>query len=305
MPRFRPRSSADSSLRDTPLSPETIRWLAADVTRLCHFCTSPHLRLEGEHRPSEESVWEIFQGRLLDPAHTRQRRTFEAWNIWQIIDDGRSGEPLLSLKWDQERQQIHVVRGLDSYVWEGYDSGGGVYLSRERRKWVRELVGTIDLARLRDAETLRDELICLLFNAVVGTSRLPLAPVETPLPAFSFGELLLLLSRADGLLSTRERVKQFETYLQGLSAGENIDESIALFRSLFNEVSLSPYTELTRKALAHLRRLEQAGRVLPAEIVDFLGHLLRQNGRHLTAYDLTTFHHRGRIIPTRCCSMKS
>ena len=296
MPRFRPRSSADSDLCDTPLSPETIRWLAADVTRLCHFSTSPHLRLEGEHRPSEESVWEVFQGRLLDPAHTRQTRTFEAWNIWQVTDEGRSGEPLVSVKWDQERQQIHVVRGLDSYVWEGYDSGGGVYLSRERRKCVRELVGSIDLSPMRDVEELRDELICLLFNAVVGTSRLPLAPVETPLPAFSFGELLYCY-RADGLLSRRERVKQFETYLQGLSAGENIDESIALFRSLFNEVSLSPYTELTGKALSHLRRLEQTGRLLPAEIVDFLGHLLRQNGRHLTAYDLTTFHHRGANYP--------
>src|SRR5438270_475906 len=54
---------------------------------------------------------------------------------------------------------------------------------------VRELVGTAELGRFRDLEELRDELICLLFNAVVGTSRLPLAPAETPLPAFSFGEL--------------------------------------------------------------------------------------------------------------------
>ena len=141
-----------------------------EVTRPCHFFTGPNLRLEWEHPPEEESVWEVFQGRLLDPAHTRQRRTFEAWNVYQLTDEGRSGEPLLSLKWDHDANQIHVVRGLDSYVHEGYDAGGGVFLSRERRKWVRELVGTVELARFRDLEELRDELICLLFNAVVGTS---------------------------------------------------------------------------------------------------------------------------------------
>jgi hypothetical protein len=32
-------------------------------------------------------------------------------------------------------------------------------------------------------------------------------------------------------------------------------------------------------------------------VVDFLGHLLRQLGRHLTAYDLVTFHHRGANYP--------
>ena len=31
--------------------------------------------------------------------------------------------------------------------------------------------------------------------------------------------------------------------------------------------------------------------------MDFLGWLLRQIGRHLTAYDLVTFHHRGANYP--------
>ena len=208
---------AESGLCDTPLSPETIRWLCGEVTRLCHFFTGPNMRLEGEHQPSEESVWEIFQGRLLDPAYTRQRRTFEAWNIYQLAGEGRSAEPLLSLKWDQDAEQIHVVRGIDSYVWEGYDSGGGVYLSRERRKWVRELVGTIELPRFRDLEELRDELICLLFNAVVGTSRLPLAPVETPLPAFSFGELFYCY-RSDEP-ATSKPLCSWEELVQEMHAG--------------------------------------------------------------------------------------
>src|SRR5262249_28817245 len=106
----------------------------------------------------------------------------------QVGEEGRAGEPLLGVRLDLAGGEIHVVRGLDSYVWEGHDSGGGVYLSRERRKWVRELVGTLALASCASLDELRDELICRLFHAVVGT-RLPLSSVEAPLPAFSFGEL--------------------------------------------------------------------------------------------------------------------
>ena len=133
--------------------------------------------------------WEIFQGRLLDPAHTRQRAVFEVWNVFLILDGVRSGEPLLSLKLDAAGSLVHVVRGLECHVWEGYDAGGNVFLSRERRKWVRELVDTLYLERCQDAETLGEELICSLFHAVIGTSRLPLASVEAPLPLFSFGQL--------------------------------------------------------------------------------------------------------------------
>ena len=155
-----------------------------------HFYVGPGLSLEWEHVAAEEISWEVFRGRLLDPAHTRERRVFEAWNVYQMGPDGRSAEPLLSLKWDAAAGRLYVVRGIDSYVWEGYDSGGGVILSRERRKWVRELVGAVAVRDFADAEELHDELICLLFQAVVGTSRLPLTSVEAPLPAFSFGQLI-------------------------------------------------------------------------------------------------------------------
>jgi hypothetical protein len=327
MPRFRPRSSSDL-LCDIPLSPEPVRWLAGEVTRLCHFYTGANLQLEWEYCSREQSAWEIFQGRLLDPAHTRQRGTFETWNIYQVTYEGRSGEPLLSLKWDHDANQIHVVRGIHSYVHEGYDSGAGVFLTRERRKWVRELVGTAVLTCFRDLEELRDELICLLFNAVVGTSRLPLAPVETPLPTFSFGELYYCFRPSEPRESTplrsweelvqdcpieemtpREQAKAFETYLHAV-AFEDIEDAVflfplphphgdiaALYRGLFNEVSLSPYTDLTAKALAFLRALVQNKDFSPMGSVDFLCHLLRQNGRHITAYDLVTFHHRGANYP--------
>ena len=331
MPRFRPRSAADV-LCDVPLSAETVRWLCGDVTRPCHFFVGPGLRLQWEYQESDECVWEIFQGRLLDPAHTRERRAFETWNIYQVADDVRPGEPLLSLKWDHNGRQIHVVRSIDSYVHQGYDSGGGVMLTRERRKWVRELVGTAELSRLRDLEELRDELICLLFNAVVGTSRLPLAPVETPLPAFSFGELFysfrineptdttpisswseLEQEMRTEALTAREQVKWFETYVHAV-AHDEWEEAAVLFaypwpfgdrqrdlslliRGLFNEVSLSPYTDLAANLMMLLRQLNQFDYFSASDIVDVLGRLLRQNGRHLTAYDLVTFHHRGANYP--------
>src|SRR5205809_5884632 len=135
MPRFRACST------DPAPGHRSVRDVAAEVLSPAHFFTGPGLVLEWDHAEREEVPWEVFQGRLLDPAHTRERRTFEAWNVYQLTDAGRSGEPLLSLKWDHDANQIHVVRGLDSYVHEGYDAGGGVFLSRERRKWVRELVG--------------------------------------------------------------------------------------------------------------------------------------------------------------------
>src|SRR3954464_39383 len=41
----------------------------------------------------------------------------------------------------------------------------------------------------------------------------------------------------------------------------------------------------------------ERGTFMIAERVDFLAHLLRQLGRHLSAYDLVTFHHRGANYP--------
>src|SRR5947208_176843 len=83
----------------------------------------------------------------------------------------------------------HITRAILCYAWEGYHAGDNVYLSRPTHKWVRELVGTISLDRFADADELRDELIGLLFQAVVGCSRLPLQSVEAPLPAYSLGWL--------------------------------------------------------------------------------------------------------------------
>jgi hypothetical protein len=302
-----------------------------------HFFVGPATTLEWEHRSAEEVSWEVFRGRLLDPAHTRQRRTFESWNLYLMQNAERSAEPLLSVKWDAAAAEIHVVRAILSYGHEAYDAGGNVILTREVRKWLRELVGIIAIADFASADELRAELGCRLFQAVVGTSRLPLTSVEAPLPAFTFGELAYLTgtdaaaepmrtfadlderARPRGM---REKVKCLEIVLHTLPAEDLPVESgilrylagndtehyfispLVILRILFNELSLSPWTDLPSKALLLARRYtEHVGRdgasaaYTWAAYAGFLARLLRQIGRHLTAYDLVQFHHAGANYP--------
>lgn len=337
MLRFRELTKVDASGPDwQDLSDEAVRRTISDVLRPAHFFVGPNTELLWEPATEVETAWEIFQGRLLDPAHTRCRRTFEAWQVFAVAAGQRSGEPILAVLFDAAERQVHVVRALDSYVWEGYDAGGNVFLSRETRKWVRELVGTLPLAQFRNREEFRDELMGRLFQAVVGTSRLPLTSVEAPLPAFSLGELAYCY-RADAAgqaeavgpmrsfrdllekawkpdVSWLEKVKLVETLLRA-TPREELPEAAALFlkqwpidppatatlprlfRDLFNAVALSPYTDFVDKTLTFLGLLVDQGGITVEEHVDFLGYLLRQLARHLTAYDLVTFHHQGANYP--------
>jgi hypothetical protein len=307
----------------------TVHVLCTEVLHPGHFFSSPELALVGEHVAAEEDLWEVFQGRLLDRPHTRQRRTFAAWNLFLVEGNSRSGEPLLSLKLDEGAAELHVVRGVEAYVHEGYDAGGGVIQTRECHRWVRELTGTIHLAEFASADELRDELARRLFRAVVGASRLPLHSVEAPLPAFSFGKLFYHLrpgvsadaaplhtyaELADSLApdwSPLECAKLLETcfhaptvsimadHLAGrwTALGRTGADLIRLLRTLFNEVSLSPWTGIAERTLAFLDAWERHGVLQAEQVTDFLGHLLRQTGRHLTAYDLVNFHHRGANYP--------
>jgi hypothetical protein len=334
MPRFRSyRYPAAPSTG--PLTLDVVRGLIAKAVRPVHFFVGPATHLEWNHVATEDVPWEVFRGRLLDPAHTRQRRTFEAWNVYLIGEGGRSPEPLLSVKLDAVAGQVHVVRAIHSYTWEGYDAGGNVILSRETKKWVRELVGTIDLADFATADDLLDEIVCRLFQAVVGTSRLPLTSVEAPLPAFTFGELAYLYRPNAGAdeeamttegdlldkalsqaLSRAEKAKLLELLLRrpqsvsgtGFLAGlfdnrwerlghGSASDILSLTSDVFNGVSLSPYTRLPETALRFLRVLESGEHFDTAALADFLGRLLRQIGRHLTSYDLVQFHHAGANYP--------
>ena len=127
MDRFRP----SRALRGQhPLAPEAIRQLLADSMAPRHFFVGPEVQLEFKHVACEETDWEIFQGRLLDSGIPGNAATFEAWNVYLIQEGARSGAPPLSVKLDAGAGQVHVVRSLECYVWEGYDAGGNVFLSR-------------------------------------------------------------------------------------------------------------------------------------------------------------------------------
>src|SRR6266446_5960549 len=198
MPVFRASSQAVTGSQDagSPSDYEKVRALISDAMLPAHFYVRRAGAMEWQPPRAEELSWEIYHGRLFDPAHTRERRQFEAWNIFWVDAEGRSAEPILSVKWHKDEGQLHVVRAFYCYAWEGYHAGDNVYLSRETQKWVRELVSTIHLDQFRDIEEVLDELICRLFQAVVGASRLPLTSVEAPLPEFSLGELAYAYRRA-------------------------------------------------------------------------------------------------------------
>src|SRR5581483_6854070 len=82
---FRDRAASSTE----PISLEAVRQLGGEMLRPAHFFLGPNLRLECQYVAREELVWEIYRGRLLDPAHTRQRRVFEAWNIHAAGIEGR------------------------------------------------------------------------------------------------------------------------------------------------------------------------------------------------------------------------
>jgi hypothetical protein len=337
MLRFRARRAADPTIgvSQADTSFDAVRQVLTEALLPGHFYVAPGHCLEWQHVAHEEILWEVFHGRLLDPAHTRQRQVFESWNVFRLDGSKRSAEPILSVKLDVAGRQVHVTRALYCHAWEGYHAGGNIYLSRPTQKWVRELVGSVDLNRFADRDSLQDEIIALLFQAAVGGSRLPLTSVEAPLPDFTLGTLgyfhrprlgsgaagrpmpsfrELIASGLHEDLSELERAKLLEAVLRSTMAeeireaaalfldrwsqrGHGVAELVALYRRLFNEVALSPYTNFVDQALAFLRSLTNGGRLPLETYIDFLSYLLRQNARHLTAYDLVTFHHSGANYP--------
>src|SRR5262249_40551355 len=150
-----------------------------------HFYISPDRGLNWGFRPNERTHWELFRGRALDFTQTREQRSFKSWNVW---DGPTPGEPLVSVKFDVSAGQIHLTRSILCRAVEAYTGDNGTIMTREANRPVRELVGTIDLSRLASGSELHDELVSLIFAAVVGVSRLPLTSLEMPLPAFTLGQ---------------------------------------------------------------------------------------------------------------------
>jgi hypothetical protein len=310
--------SADSR----PLTSTLVETVCSEVIASSHFLVARSLNLHGS-RQREEPFWELFLGRALDHSQTREKNQFESW--WISVEGDDSAEPLLALRWDQVGEVIHVTRAIACRIREGYESGEGIFETREATRWVRELAGTVDLMSCRTAGRLRDELSGLLLQAVVGTSRLPLTSLESPLPAFTLGQLAYCFrsskppaeSRcdvihwteqlADPSLSSFERAKIIESTLRSshdadlesvrdclLRIDPRIDWWLEQIFQVFNGVSLSPYTNFVPRVLWLARELTVNH---PARRADFLSRLVLLIDRHLCAYDLVKFHHRGANYP--------
>jgi hypothetical protein len=159
------------------------RSVAAALHPTHFFVAASHsLRFAGPQ--PEHCAWELFRGHLLDRTQTRLEREFTSWHVYLDEDE----EPILSVKFDEAERCFYVVRALKVLGHEAFDSGGAID-SRPAEKWLRELVGSVDLKLARNGEHLQELVQQCLFLAVVGTSRLPITSLESPLPAFSLGIL--------------------------------------------------------------------------------------------------------------------
>lgn len=318
---FRPSLLADRR----SLTPEFVTATIADLSGPAHFFVRAPLRLTWQYRPDEEVYWELFLGRALDARQTRRRQRFETWGVYVVdADRNLSDEPLMAVRYDAIAGDVFVTRAILSHAHETYDAGGNVIETRETVRWQRELVARIRPESLATCGEFADELSCLLFQAVVGTSRLPLTSIEAPLPAFMLGQLGYLyrpgaagpLREVDELLpfvgdrslAEIERIKLTELFLRAANDAA-LTAAIPLLvrcdscdpfgrlRQVFNGVTLSPYTDFAAKALSVPRLARAAGLASASQVADFLTWLLRHLARHLTAYDLVTFHHRGANYP--------
>jgi hypothetical protein len=310
---------------------ETVRGIIAEALQPCHFFVAHSFDLEVKQIHADELAWEIFHGRLLDASQTREKQSFESWNVYLHGWDELSNEPLLSVKLDWPGQRLHVTRSIYCYAWEGF-AEGNVIQSREVQKWVRELIATIDVPAHSGLDRMRTTLHKRLFQAVIGVSRLPLTSVEAPLPAFTLGQFAyfsqnraarskpmrshqdLLAQGFSADSSKLEQAKLLEILLRSTAANELPDAAAQfglrwqetghlpsqisqLLLSLFDEVALSPYTDFVDKMLRFVELFEELRVLAAAQHADFLSALLRRIGRHLTAFDLVTFHHRGANYP--------
>ncbi|MCS6976861.1 MAG: hypothetical protein NZM31_07625 [Gemmatales bacterium] len=240
------------------------------------------------HRPADLVPWEIFRGHLLDASQTRQRRCFDSWLVFQ---GAARDEPLLAVRLATEERRVYVVRSVQVHGHEAIEEDG-ILTTRPVVKWLRELVGTLDLNEYPEVAAFQHALEHLLHLAFVGTSRLPVTSLESPLPAFALGRLFYRPAHPG--VEYDMRWLEFALRSGDQATADtflNRPDFSDLIRLLFNHLALSPWTEfIPRLTRLVLRRPA-------AEAASLLGYFLRHLVRHLTAYDLKTFHNRGANYP--------
>ena len=204
-----------------------------------------------------------------------------------------------------------------------------VIQTRETQRWLPELIGTIELSLIADRFELQQQISRLVLLAVVGTSRLPTTSLHSPLPQFSLGQLgyfpaldssnvddmlsdpMELLGRAtEASVSSLERARLLEMSLRACEtaqvsqlatsfverwreAGLAVEHVPSIVKTLFNHIALSPYTGFVDRLILMLHHWSRLDLIGPVPVIDTLSFMLRHLARHLTAFDLVTFHNLG------------
>lgn len=175
---------------------------------------------------------------------------------------------------------------LDRPVFEIDYSSSSFIVERNMRlrggQWVTEFVGTSPPDR-------PDLLRRCIGMALTGTSRLPIASIETPHPVFALGMLAYLPQSDD---SPGARARRLEAQLRaGTALERRPDDLPQVVKTLFNLLALSPHGPLADRFVALVRSMERS------RTLELLGYMLRHLARHLNAYDLVRFHNQGANYP--------
>ncbi len=286
--------------------------------------------LSWTHQAQEQIRWEIFHGHLLDHRQTRSEAVFETWNVqFQQFGDAPP-QNVVSLRLAGEPGPLYVTRELHVYGEEAYEPAPNVIATRPAQIAQRELVGKIGWQFFPNAQALAAEISHYVLLALVGTSRLPITSVESPLPAFSLGQLgyaplerphevpsgepIEWIERglSPGPVDQQARVlelalravqpaevpalgRAWQQQIRALGLGPN--DTLRTVRAAFNQIALTPYTSLADNVLDFLRQLVDDGGIAEVQFVDLVGFLLRQLVRHLNAFDLVMFHNQGANYP--------
>lgn len=320
---------------------ENLQEMVRDVLCPARFFVGDQCRLRVDHEPRKTVAWETYAGQLLPPTMTRRQATFCAWEVF-VDDEQPAAGPTISILFEVAEEKLHVTRGYLVYGHEAYEEEPNVILTRETRLWCRELVSTIDLKRLdlkaSRGTTLDDARVRWLLErsvwiAVIGSSRLAITSLESPLPDFSLGRLAYLPSTSKPTSDTPPRspedlcrravedggklpvvAKTIEFALRAAAtarlprlaatlwnlwhaAGRTSDELPGIVRRIFNDAVLSPYTTFGDHLLLLVTAWGKRERLGREAEIDLIGYMLRQLGRHLTAFDLVSFHNLGANYP--------
>ena len=285
------------------------------------------------NRPHQRIFWEVFQGHLLDERQTRNALSFSAWDLYLDQVPGQATAPLISVKLALDDNQIYVTRNILMHVWEPYESQPNVIESRSTTRWCPELVATVSLTKSTTRQQLSYQLSRGIMSAVIGTSRLPITSLDSPLPDFTLGNFAYFPKEAAATCAgpvrdpeqlIRECLRSssdirscailLETILR-TAAPDQVDcladaffrrwcnESFSVktlplvVKEMFSHLSLSPYTPFANNWVRLLTCWSSSKRLGSEAVVDLISYILRHIVRHLTAYDLERFHNLGANYP--------